>query len=102
MRYDDGNRHAVLMDGKWFAWVDDGLAVLDGMLGTYEEAMTWLGRKKESESVRHMHIRTKDGSLNEFWGTIDDNGDVTLFPPMKGRWIVIPHEEVDTIECLEG
>lgn len=102
MRYDDGNRHAVLMDGKWFAWVDDGLEVFYGMFGTYEEAMTWLGRKKESESVRHMRIRTKDGSVNELWGTIDDDGDVTLFPPMDGRWIVIPHEDVDTIECSEG
>ena len=102
MRYDDGNRHAVPMDGKWFAWVDDGLTVLDGMFGTHEEAMAWLERKKESESVRHMRIRTKDGSVNELWGTIDDDGDVTLFPPMNGRWIVIPHEDVDTIECSEG
>lgn len=64
--------------------------------------MAWFGRKRKSESVRHMRIRTKDGSVDEFWGTMDDNGDVMLFPPVKGRWIVISHKDVDIIEYLEG
>ena len=102
MRYDDGNRHAVPIDGGWFGWIDDGLRIIDGIFGTHEDVMAWLGLKKESESVRHRRIRTKDGSVNELWCTIDENGDVVLFPPVKGRWIVIPHEDVDTIECLEG
>lgn len=102
MRYDDGNRHAVPMDGKWFAWVDDGLTVLDGMLGTYEEVMAWLDRRKGSECVRKMRIRTKDGSVDDYWGTMDEDGDVTLFPPRNGAWFTISHEHIESVRILEG
>lgn len=102
MRYDDGNRHAVPMDGKWFAWVDDGSVMLDGMFGTYEEVMAWLDRRKESECVRHMYISLMDGSAVDCWGTVDEDGDITLFPPKDGMWYTIPHEDIEFIRILEG
>ena len=102
MRYDDGNRHAVPMDGKWFAWIDDGSVMLDGMFGTYEEAMAWLERKKESESVRHIFVSLKDGSGTDCWGVVEEDGDVTLFPPIWGMWVTIPHEDIESVRIVEG
>ena len=102
MRYDDGNRHAVPIDGGWFAWIDDGSVMLDGMFGTYEEVMAWLGWRKESESVRHMFVSLRDGSGTDCYGVIGEDGDVTLFPPVFGMWVTIPHEDIESVRILEG